>query len=562
MLKERVRGATLEPEEVVQLLESALKSARERSRTATHVASVAFVSLMLCAFVASVIDSRLTGASYAGSNAAELPIYYRNDGYALRLHYYQLVGCIVRALLLRDAASPAHLCVCVASHACPHLFTPLRASCVVCSAQAVAALVLSLAPSNTDRRRAWLAAFIVAPLFIAAGAWLFLPRLITTLASPSSAISEVQSASDPQGRSAAFFYYARMVHLILRLLIYCGLWLVGISVVGYVRHSPHAVVRTLCVLVGLTMVLQGCVDIYILALEASSNEERPQYFAPALAAAAAISMLFGTWMLLPAARVRTQMLFARMGGRGAYHNPETAIAALIGHGGVLEERDPPSLVAGAVDGFQPVDLTVALLRRMGPVLFSSPDDPELHRARSHWPVRPSHPALPESRRLASFRKQRITDTIAIPKKAADVYVVSSPVDDAAQKLDSLCAWVGKFEAEHRRPPRVWLGSLCIDPSLSRVELLEHMPTYLARSERLLLLAGSHGITHLWSAVEVFVFRQMGGLVHNIDVEIVGAPPVQYDSDGIVWNGNSIRLYADSVVSAFDTFHAMVCAPRK
>jgi hypothetical protein len=92
-------------------------------------------------------------------------------------------------------------------------------------------------------------------------------------------------------------------------------------------------------------------------------------------------------------------------------------------------------------------------------------------------------------------------------------------DDPQAKLDALSGWVSEFESAHDgRSPSIYLGGVCAD--LSPVELLEHMPAYLARSERLLILAGPALPEQLWCAMECYAWVALGGSVEDVDVAIV------------------------------------------
>ena len=140
-----------------------------------------------------------------------------------------------------------------------------------------------------------------------------------------------------------------------------------------------------------------------------------------------------------------------------------------------------------------------------------------------------------------------TATTAIHPPSADVYVVHSAADDAQARLDALALWAEAFERAHGRAPAVWLGSASADLSLVATELLEHMPVYMARCRRLLVLAGARTPDLISSAVEVYAWFALGGRIEEVEVAIV-APDGRGDA------GSNAGLGA--VVSAFDAFHAM------
>jgi hypothetical protein len=76
-----------------------------------------------------------------------------------------------------------------------------------------------------------------------------------------------------------------------------------------------------------------------------------------------------------------------------------------------------------------------------------------------------------------------------------------------------------------------------------VQLLEHMPAYLARSERLLILAGPELPEQLWCAMEVYTWCALGGCIEDVEVVIVALAPT----------------HVGAIVSAFDAFHVMYSA---
>jgi hypothetical protein len=139
----------------------------------------------------------------------------------------------------------------------------------------------------------------------------------------------------------------------------------------------------------------------------------------------------------------------------------------------------------------------------------------------------------------SFEQDAVTSLLALPMASAEYYVVHGKHDDPQAKHDALAGWVSEFESAHDgRSPSIYLGGMCSD--LSPLELLAHMPAYLARSERLLVLAGPALPEQLWCAMECYAWVALGGCIENIEVVIVASTPA------------SVR----AVVSAFDAFHVM------
>lgn len=403
---------------------------------------------------------------------------------------------------------------------------------------------------------------IAAAVPMSFGLWIHMLPLVRLLSTPPDTYVYLPSLPDKLGRPPAFWHTVWTIYRAQRCFVYIALWLFSLCYIVCMRRSARVVARVLCAVFGGMLLLNGVSDLTInVAISVSAGIPRAPWFFPAVAVQALLSVAIGAWMLLPSSRISAQVLFAKVGGRDVHSCPETALAAIIGYGSNLGECDPPALVDFALQTFEPVVLTVASLRQMGSALFASRD--ELQHARAHWRVGRRHTFALRSG--WGWNKERVNPEASssyVVMASADCYVVHSPEDDAIHKLDALCAWVGRFEAEHGRAPCVWLNSLCVDPSLSEIELLEHMPVYLARSERLLLLASTRGITHLRNAVECYVFRALGGPLSRMDVSIIGmAPVVRRSTQGIDDDVGISREYTSSVVSAFDTFHVMFTSTR-
>lgn len=548
-----VPSLPMDAENIANVLEDALESARMRRRAVRTVGTIAAVSLVLISFIAGSLDQYLVSLrAREGSTAEEL--YDQFDAYALRIHLWILCGSLVRAA--RRRASATALCVLPASRTahsrsrqpaacvlamclCPSLALPLARE------QGACAMVLSLAPGSSDRRRAWIVSFVLGAVVMVLGVWQYVLNFLTAdLYNPPDQFRNSLSEADVGGRPPAFWHAARVAFFVARITNYVVIWLIGGAYIVWVRSSTRAVARALSVVLGISIMMQASIDVYQMALGLSAGLPRAGWFWPAESVQAAVGLAVGVWMLLPFARTRTQMLFARISGHSLHGGrQETALAALVGYGS-NGCKDPTVLVTNALHSFSPAELTVARLRKMGPTLFVPV---EQRRASTLW--------------RTGFKQARLRDLAGAAARTgtADCYVLDSSADDPAEKLEALCAWVGRFEAAMGRPPRVWLSSLCADPSLSRVEQLEHVPVYLARSHHLLLLTSSRGITHLWTAIELFSFRALGGHVDHIDVAIVRPQPSGSERTP---SGDSVeRMYLGSVLSAFDTFHAMLTSTR-
>lgn len=100
---------------------------------------------------------------------------------------------------------------------------------------------------------------------------------------------------------------------------------------------------------------------------------------------------------------------------------------------------------------------------------------------------------------------------------ADAYVVHAAADDFAARARALNRWAAAFASEHGRSPRVWVQWEHADPGLTPEERLAHLPTYLGRSRRLLLLAGPRLALELECAVAMYVWRATGGTLDAVDV---------------------------------------------
>jgi hypothetical protein len=119
---------------------------------------------------------------------------------------------------------------------------------------------------------------------------------------------------------------------------------------------------------------------------------------------------------------------------------------------------------------------------------------------------------------------------------ADAYAVHAPED--GPMLAELCAWAARLEATEGRSPTVWLRELCAEPSLSAAQLLGHMPCYLARCDKLLLLASPRTPLDFIGAMASYVWTVLGGRTEDVHVELAKAVPPAH------------------TLAAFDAFHVM------
>jgi hypothetical protein len=210
-------------------------------------------------------------------------------------------------------------------------------------------------------------------------------------------------------------------------------------------------------------------------------------------------------------------------------SPLACVAPLVGHGSVRGAQKPEALVRFAACSFWTVELSATELRRLGPaVVFKGEHDRVLVSRPVVRLERTFNPPRPSTRTGSSESMQ-----------TADVYVVFSVLDDDESRLAALCGWVERFEAQYGRSPLLWISSLCADRSLSRTELLEQLPVYLARSRALLVLAGPHLLASLWTGVECYLWHILGGRPEDIEIALA-APPHEHDT----------------VAATFDSYHVM------
>jgi len=98
----------------------------------------------------------------------------------------------------------------------------------------------------------------------------------------------------------------------------------------------------------------------------------------------------------------------------------------------------------------------------------------------------------------------------------DCFVSHSWHDDGARKMAALRSWAARFEAEHGRPPTIWLDKGSIDQNRVAADLAG-LPIYLLGCRSLVVLLGRTYCERLWCVMELFAFLQMGGKRENVHV---------------------------------------------
>mmetsp|Transcript_4114 Transcript_4114/g.13762 ORF Transcript_4114/g.13762 Transcript_4114/m.13762 type:complete len:171 (-) Transcript_4114:140-652(-) len=83
-----------------------------------------------------------------------------------------------------------------------------------------------------------------------------------------------------------------------------------------------------------------------------------------------------------------------------------------------------------------------------------------------------------------------------------------------------------------------MDALCVDPSLTATQLLAHMPVYLARSERLVILWGPELLSSALCVAQLLCWRLLGGAARDVDIV-----PVAEDAQGL-----------EAVMASADVFH--------
>jgi hypothetical protein len=101
----------------------------------------------------------------------------------------------------------------------------------------------------------------------------------------------------------------------------------------------------------------------------------------------------------------------------------------------------------------------------------------------------------------------------------DAFLSHSWQDNAADKWTELQAWRREFKTKHSREPRLWIDKYCIDQRNIEASL-KCLPVYLMGCKKLLVMYGESYLNRLWCLVEIFTFKEMGGLPSNVDIRIL------------------------------------------
>jgi hypothetical protein len=136
---------------------------------------------------------------------------------------------------------------------------------------------------------------------------------------------------------------------------------------------------------------------------------------------------------------------------------------------------------------------------------------------------------------------------------ADVFVVHSHLDHPDERKEALREWAAARTRAHGKPPTAWISALCTDPLMVASEQLRHLPVYVARSSRLLLLV-SHTITSSARAVvELLAFAASGGAPSDVDCVLV--------CDRTIGVADRQKRWA-IIAAAFDTFNVAATHQRR
>jgi hypothetical protein len=147
---------------------------------------------------------------------------------------------------------------------------------------------------------------------------------------------------------------------------------------------------------------------------------------------------------------------------------------------------------------------------------------------------PSAPPLPTIP-LQSTR----SSPAAVVAGRCDYYVVHSSSDSPHIKAAAISEWARRWTEREGRSPTVYIDEACGDPALTPAERVAHLPFYLARSRRLLVLAGPTLTAQLSAVIELYTWRVMAGALDDTEVlPLATSGPL-----------------ADRIVASFDAFHA-------
>lgn len=179
-------------------------------------------------------------------------------------------------------------------------------------------------------------------------------------------------------------------------------------------------------------------------------------------------------------------------------------------------------------------LSPAFLSRPGPLLARPPAD-DVPTPTSPWAL-----GTLASRPLpAPLAREPATPGAAV----ADVYVIQSFLDDAAERTTAIAAWAEAFKLREGREPIIWLQA-CVDNAAVTGDAVDSIPTRMARSRRLLLLCGPTTFENLRCAVECYMWLATGGSLQDVDVRTV----------------TSKEADLANVVASIDVFAVMYCRP--
>ncbi|KAG8469828.1 hypothetical protein KFE25_006283 [Diacronema lutheri] len=119
-----------------------------------------------------------------------------------------------------------------------------------------------------------------------------------------------------------------------------------------------------------------------------------------------------------------------------------------------------------------------------------------------------------------------------------VQMIVAVPDDERDEHDERASH--ELPQQRHRPVTIWLDAACADPTLTPSQQLAHMPIYLSRSRKLLLLAGPTLVDRLWCVMELYAWRAVGGRLDDVVVAPVA---------------NELRD-AHRLLASFDAFHVM------
>ncbi|KAJ1632620.1 hypothetical protein T492DRAFT_21327 [Pavlovales sp. CCMP2436] len=409
-------------------------------------------------------------------------------------------------------------------------------SCRCSSRQAIAALCCSLSPTFAGivRSRVAIAAFGFGAL--AAGTLLYHQDMLI--------LFDVDSYTDAS-RSALFAVERMYSTCRVAIVVLIPPSLIGRMVVKW-RH-PRALVAAMFTAAGLLFVCHGLLDGVLFSLLAFRRGD-PQWLLAGILVCALVTIALGAALLTPNALLHGRALivsFKRvvpcLRGREEAVGGSASLAPLLGYG-TLRERDPRELVQEAACAFVPIVASAQSLRALCPTaLFGSAEAESNvstpHLAQIHVDVASQRPSAASRTTLRAPRYSE--DGVEPPMASAEYYVVHGRYDDPQAKLDALASWVSNIESAHGgRSPSIYIGG--VYAGISPVELLEHMPVYIARSKRLLILAGPGLPAQLWCAMECYTWFALGGRIEDVEVAIVASDAAN----------------AGAAVSAFDAFHVM------